>query len=86
MPLVRNARRNHERAATTPLLSVVVPVYNEHANLPQLCQRLNTVLAPLPYRHEIVLVDDGSRDGSDRWITEAARRTAAASAIAAGSG
>ena len=75
MPLARNTRKAHERTPPPRLLSVVVPIYNEHQNLQHLCDRLDTVLAPLPLRHEIVLVDDGSHDGSDRWIAEAARRT-----------
>lgn len=81
MPLARNARKVHEHTTPTRLLSVVVPVYNEYLNLPHLCQRLDAILAPLPLRHEIVLVDDGSRDGSDRWIADAARRTAAIRAV-----
>ena len=45
------------------MLSVVVPVYNERETVDELCRRLAQVLAPLgPY--EIVLVDDGSTDGT----------------------
>lgn len=55
-------------------LSVVVPVYNEAAGLDALHERLTSTLqrAALPY--EIVLVDDGSRDGSWERMTELARR------------
>jgi dolichol-phosphate mannosyltransferase len=45
------------------VLSVVVPVFNEEATLPELHRRLAAVLAPLG-PHEIVFVDDGSRDTS----------------------
>ena len=49
-------------------LSLVVPVYNEHENVPLLYERVTEVLAaaPAPYRdsYEIILVDDGSSDGS----------------------
>lgn len=49
-------------------LSVVIPVYNEHESLPLIYARLTEVLASAaePYRsgYEIVLVDDGSSDGS----------------------
>ncbi len=42
------------------LLSVVVPVYNERATLREVVERVRAV----PIRKEIVLVDDGSTDGS----------------------
>lgn len=49
-----------------PLVSVVAPVYNEAAVLPELVERLGRVAATLEaeYRFEFVLVDDGSSDGS----------------------
>lgn len=50
------------------MLSIVVPIYNEEENIAPLHQRLTAVLAsgPLPYQnsYEIILVDDGSSDGS----------------------
>ncbi len=45
-------------------ISIVVPVLNEEESLPLLHQRLTEVLAPSGYRYEIILVDDGSTDGS----------------------
>jgi dolichol-phosphate mannosyltransferase len=55
------------------LISVVAPVFNEHSTLPELHRRLTEVLGPLaPY--EVVLVDDGSSDGSwDTLLALAAR-------------
>lgn len=47
-----------------PLISIIVPVYNEAANLPKFHQVLARVLEPMPYRYEIFYVDDGSRDRS----------------------
>ena len=49
-----------------PLVSVVAPVYNEEAVIDEFVQRLRTVLDGLSERYtfEIVLVDDGSRDGT----------------------
>lgn len=47
-------------AAPAPLISVVVPVYNEAATLGTLVER---VLAQ-PFSLEVVVVDDGSTDGS----------------------
>jgi undecaprenyl-phosphate 4-deoxy-4-formamido-L-arabinose transferase len=45
-------------------LAVVIPVYNEEANLPVLMQRLLSVMQGLGKSFEIILVDDGSRDNS----------------------
>ncbi|MEO0191475.1 MAG: glycosyltransferase family 2 protein [candidate division WOR-3 bacterium] len=45
-------------------LSVVVPVFNEEENLENLYTRLSAVLEGITHEHEIILVDDGSRDGS----------------------
>ena len=55
-----------------PYLSVVVPVYNEEANLPELLDRLTATLVPLGRPYEIVLVNDGSRDRSLPLLREAA--------------
>jgi glycosyltransferase involved in cell wall biosynthesis len=51
-----------------PLLSVVVPVYNEEQVLPALHERLRTALAEVEGGYEILYVDDGSTDGSVRLI------------------
>jgi polyisoprenyl-phosphate glycosyltransferase len=45
-----------------PLLSVIVPCYNEEDVLPQLFQRLADALNPCTADYEIVCVNDGSRD------------------------
>ena len=44
--------------------SVVVPVYNEEGNLPELLRRLGGVMDDTGEPYELVFVDDGSRDGS----------------------
>jgi dolichol-phosphate mannosyltransferase len=55
-------------------VSIVVPVLNEQANLPELQQRITDALAGLEGGHEVVYVDDGSTDGSVEvirgWIAE----------------
>lgn len=47
-----------------PDVSVVIPVYNEEANLPELDRRLRESLAGTGLAYEVILVNDGSRDGS----------------------
>ena len=51
-------------AAARVDISVVVPLYNEKDNLGDLHQQLSPALAPLGRPFEIVLVDDGSTDGT----------------------
>ncbi|MCG6935534.1 MAG: glycosyltransferase [Proteobacteria bacterium] len=45
-------------------VSIVIPVYNEEAVLPQLFERLYPVLDSLERSYEVIFVDDGSRDHS----------------------
>ncbi len=45
-------------------LSIVVPLLNERESLPVLVDRLRTVIGAMDLRYEIILVDDGSKDGS----------------------
>lgn len=50
-----------------PGVSVVIPVYNSGAILPELVARLQPVVQGLGRPHELILVNDGSRDES--WET-----------------
>ncbi len=59
------------KAQSMPELTVVVPVFNEAENIPELVQRISTTLDRCVQSFEIILVDDGSSDG-----TLAAARTA----------
>lgn len=47
-----------------PALSVVIPLYNEVDNIPELYRQLTSALTALGRSYEIIVVDDGSRDGS----------------------
>jgi len=47
-----------------PVLSVVVPLYNEAASLPEFYSALKNVLEKLGLAHEILFVNDGSTDPS----------------------
>ena len=46
------------------LISVVVPCMNEEASIPHLVERLMRAVALYQDRAEILLVDDGSTDGT----------------------
>jgi glycosyltransferase involved in cell wall biosynthesis len=45
-------------------ISVVVPLLNERESIPVLVDRLHAVLGAMGLRYEVILVDDGSSDGS----------------------
>lgn len=53
-------------------VSVVIPIHNEVENLPHLHGGLTKVLRELPREYEIILVDDGSSDGSLQLMEEMA--------------
>jgi len=57
-----------------PELSLVIPVYNEEANLKELIRRCLAACDPLHIPYEIILVDDGSADSSANMIREAAEK------------
>jgi glycosyltransferase involved in cell wall biosynthesis len=57
-------------ADTRPFLSVVVPVYNEAENLSDLHEQVVAALEPTRRSFELVLVDDGSTDGTRRLLLE----------------
>lgn len=46
------------------LITIVVPFLNEEANLEPLYYRINKVFEDMDYQFELILVDDGSEDGS----------------------
>ena len=54
-------------------LSVVVPLFNEEESVRPLCAAIVAGVEPLGISFEIVLVDDGSRDGTVRVADEIAR-------------
>ena len=53
-----------------PLVSVVVPIYNEEAVLPALFARLYPALDALGRSYEVIFVNDGSRDRSAALLRE----------------
>jgi dolichyl-phosphate beta-glucosyltransferase len=57
-----------------PRLSVVVPCYNEELRLPRTIEQIERYLGSRGDRYELILVDDGSADGTRRAMEEAAAR------------
>jgi len=45
-------------------LSIVIPVFNSEAILPDLAKRLAQILPALAQKHEVILVNDSSQDNS----------------------
>jgi dolichyl-phosphate beta-glucosyltransferase len=55
-------------------LSVVVPCFNEETRLPRSLDAALSYLASSGRRHEVIVVDDGSCDGTSRLIHDAERQ------------
>jgi glycosyltransferase involved in cell wall biosynthesis len=51
-----------------PVLSVVIPLYNEVDNVDDLHRQLTAALEPMGLPYELILVDDGSRDGTTQKL------------------
>jgi glycosyltransferase involved in cell wall biosynthesis len=58
--------------SATPDLTVTIPLYNEAENIPILYARVRDALDELGKRWELVLVDDGSSDGSGALLDKIA--------------
>lgn len=69
----RTGGRLKEADPARPLLSVVVPVYNEQEVIEALHSRLIQVLAPEVPSFEVVFVNDGSKDNSPQLLDQIAR-------------
>ena len=78
---------------SAPVISVIVPTYNEADSLPLLVERLGTAMAGQTW--ELVVVDDGSPDGTAEvanrlsatqpvWVVRRAGKAGLASAVIAG--
>jgi len=55
-----------------PVYSVIAPIYNEIENLPLLYERVSKVMDQTGESWELILVDDGSKDGSTQKMREMA--------------
>ena len=61
---------------SNPVLSVVVPIWNEEETIPELYRRMMDVLAQTGVTWEMVLVSDGSTDRSTEMIRDLAKEDA----------
>ena len=55
-------------------VSVLVPAKDEAPNLPEFVQRCAEALGPAGFSFEVIVVNDGSRDGSDRVLHDLERQ------------
>ena len=77
-------------------VSIVIPLYNENANIPELYSRLAQILSSIEKNCEIIFIDDGSTDGtfdtlegiqcddSRVWVIQLRRNFGQAAAFSAG--
>ncbi len=73
-PVVLPHRGSDRAVEPVDGVSVVVPIHNEEDNLLRLHEELTAALVRLGKPYEILLVDDGSRDGSARRMEGLAAR------------
>src|SRR5438477_6500259 len=62
-------KRKPRQEPLAPEISVVVPLFNEQENIPELYRRLVQVLEDHTHDFELVLVNDGSGDAS-AWLLD----------------
>jgi glycosyltransferase involved in cell wall biosynthesis len=73
--------KNVHAAGPDGLISIVLPVFNEEGNLPELRSRLESALQKLARPYEIIFVDDGSTDSSPALLTGMATEDARIHAV-----
>jgi glycosyltransferase involved in cell wall biosynthesis len=64
-------------SASPVFLTIIIPAYNEERRLPPTLQKIATFLRSQPYRSEVLVVENGSRDdtsgATERFIAEQMR-------------
>jgi glycosyltransferase involved in cell wall biosynthesis len=62
-------------------ISIVIPLFNEEESLPELITWIERVCAEHGYKHEVIMVDDGSTDNSWQVVTQLAAQFPAVKGI-----
>ena len=62
-------------------ISVVIPVYNEEENVSESYAEVKAVLNSLPMKHEILFVDDGSKDRTVEYLAKLSEKDSALKVI-----
>ena len=57
-------------------VTVVIPMRNEEANVAAVCTELQEVMDNEPLRYEVIIVNDGSNDGTTRELQRASKNDA----------
>jgi len=57
-----------------PYISILIPTFNELHSLPLLVDEIRTVFSDLHYTYEIIIIDDGSNDGSRELLDALAEK------------
>lgn len=73
---LQRLRKRSLMQTSQPSLSVVIPIYNEVDNLQPLYERVTAVMEAHAYPFELILVNDGSRDGSRERLDQLAQQDA----------
>src|SRR5258708_14367099 len=72
-PAARTGPEEAAEASARPSVSIVIPLFNEHENLQELVARVEQAMVPTGRAFELILVDDGSSDGSQSILSPLAR-------------
>ncbi len=60
-----------KRKMKTPYISVIIPAYNEGAGIGDIIPKIRAVVAKLDKYHEIIVIDDGSKDETAEYASKA---------------
>ena len=73
VPVLEGEFRGSDRARAQSRVLVVLPAYNEELNIGALVERVDEAMADCHLPYEVIVVDDGSSDGTFEVLSGAAR-------------